>query len=112
MSDAEVSQVAPKPAGLCLVPAQQCESAVGGGSAGASPSHNVSIAFVGETLKLTVAFASMLFYADPVTFYSTVCSYRTMEYAQASRWILMEPAELLFSFAAQLVYSGDKGEYS
>lgn len=51
----------------------------------------------------------MLFYADPVTFYSTVCGYRTMEYAQTSRWVLMEPAELLFGYASKLVYVGDKG---
>uniref|UniRef100_A0A1Y1JT47 DNA repair endonuclease XPF n=2 Tax=Photinus pyralis TaxID=7054 RepID=A0A1Y1JT47_PHOPY len=49
-----------------------------------------------------------LLYADPVTFYNLVCSYRTMEYAQTCTWILFEPAELMFTYASTLVFSGDK----
>lgn len=32
-----------------------------------------------------------------------------MEYAHNATWVLFEPAELLFTYAGQLVYSGDKG---
>ncbi|KAK5647030.1 hypothetical protein RI129_005494 [Pyrocoelia pectoralis] len=49
-----------------------------------------------------------LLYADPITFYNLICSYRTMEYAQTCTWILFEPAELMFTYASSLVFSGDK----
>ncbi|KAK4880325.1 hypothetical protein RN001_008471 [Aquatica leii] len=49
-----------------------------------------------------------LMYADPITFYMLVCSYRRSEYAQTCTWILFEPAELLFTYAASLVFTGDK----
>lgn len=49
-------------------------------------------------------------YADPVTFYSTLSSYRTMEYAQTATWVLTEPAEMLFSQAGSLIFTGDRGK--
>ena len=48
-------------------------------------------------------------YADPVSFYSTLSSYRSMEYAQTATWVLLEPAEMLFSQASSLIFTGDKG---
>ncbi|XP_018577642.1 DNA repair endonuclease XPF [Anoplophora glabripennis] len=50
---------------------------------------------------------TMLF-SDSVTFYNIVSGYRTMEYAQSSSWVLLEPAELLFSQSYSLVYNNDK----
>ncbi|XP_044268362.1 DNA repair endonuclease XPF isoform X2 [Tribolium madens] len=47
-------------------------------------------------------------YADPVTFYSTLSTYRSMEYAQTATWVLTEPAELLFSQAGSLIFTGDR----
>ncbi|KAJ3660762.1 hypothetical protein Zmor_005196 [Zophobas morio] len=47
-------------------------------------------------------------YADPVSFYSTLSSYRSMEYAQTATWVLLEPAEMLFSQASSLIFTGDK----
>ncbi|KAF5287071.1 hypothetical protein FQA39_LY16056 [Lamprigera yunnana] len=49
-----------------------------------------------------------LLYTDPITFYTTVCSYRTLEYAQNCTWILFEPAELLFTYTNSLIFTGDK----
>lgn len=48
-------------------------------------------------------------YSDPITFYSTLSSYRTMEYAQTATWVWSEPAEMLFSQASTLIFTGDKG---
>lgn len=53
-------------------------------------------------------FSTML-YADPVTFYSILTGYRSMEYAQTSTWVLLEPAELLFTYTKQLVLSQKDG---
>ncbi|KAH0822060.1 hypothetical protein GEV33_000731 [Tenebrio molitor] len=47
-------------------------------------------------------------YSDPITFYSTLSSYRTMEYAQTATWVWSEPAEMLFSQASTLIFTGDK----
>lgn len=52
---------------------------------------------------------STMFYSDPVTFYTTVMGYRTMEYAQKANWVLLQPAELLFSQIKSYIFSGDKG---
>ncbi|KAF5277730.1 hypothetical protein FQR65_LT03710 [Abscondita terminalis] len=49
-----------------------------------------------------------MMYSDPITFYTLVSKYRTMEYAQSSMWVLFEPAELLFTYAASLVFTGGK----
>ncbi|KAJ8916739.1 hypothetical protein NQ315_013944 [Exocentrus adspersus] len=49
-----------------------------------------------------------MLYSDPVTFYSIVSGYRTKEYAQNASWVLLEPAELLFSQSHSLVYNKDK----
>lgn len=54
---------------------------------------------------------STMLYTDPVTFYSILNQYRTMEYARTAIWVLLEPAELLFTHANSLVYSGDKGKH-
>lgn len=50
-----------------------------------------------------------MLYADPVTFYSILSTYRSMEYAQTSTWVLLQPAELLFTYAKQLVLSNKDG---
>lgn len=50
-----------------------------------------------------------MLYTDPVTFYSMLTSYRSKEYAQSSTWVLLEPAELLFTYAKQLVLSDADG---
>ncbi|RZC36084.1 DNA repair endonuclease XPF, partial [Asbolus verrucosus] len=47
-------------------------------------------------------------YSDPVTFYSTLSTYRSMEYAQTATWVLSEPAEMLFTQASSLIFTGDK----
>lgn len=52
-----------------------------------------------------------MMYTDPVTFYSLISEYRSVEYAQTSTWVLLEPAETLFTYAKQLVFS-DKGEFN
>lgn len=50
-----------------------------------------------------------MLYTDPVTFYSTLCNYRSLEYAKKSNWVLLQPAELLFTQAKSLIYDNDKG---
>lgn len=50
-----------------------------------------------------------MFYMDPVTFYSLLSNYRSKEYAQTSTWVLLEPAELLFTYAKQLVLTEGNG---
>lgn len=50
-----------------------------------------------------------MLYSDPVTFFSIISGYRSMEYAQTSTWVLLEPAELLFSYAKQLVLTEKDG---
>lgn len=52
-----------------------------------------------------------MFYTDSVTFYSILSNYRSKEYAQTSTWVLLEPAELLFTYAKQLVFCGKDGIY-
>lgn len=51
-----------------------------------------------------------MFYTDAVTFYSVLSQYRSKEYAQTSTWVLHEPAEMLFTYAKQLVYSKQDGK--
>lgn len=46
-----------------------------------------------------------MMYTDPITFYSILLGYRTMEYAQTATWVLLEPAELLFTYAKKLVFT-------
>lgn len=53
-----------------------------------------------------------MLYSDPVTFYANVCCYRTIEYVQTSTWVLLEPAELLFTYSGTLVFSGNRGTKS
>lgn len=48
-----------------------------------------------------------MLYTDPVTFYSILSGYRTKEYAQTATWVLLEPAELLFNYAKELIYNSD-----
>lgn len=50
-----------------------------------------------------------MLYSDPVTFYSMLSEYRTMEYAQTSTWVLAQPADLLFQHAQELIFSKGKG---
>lgn len=51
----------------------------------------------------------IMFYSDPVTYYTMVVSYRTKEYAQKANWVLLQPAELLFSQINSFIFTGDKG---
>lgn len=54
---------------------------------------------------------SSMFYSDPITFYSILSNYRTMEYAQNSTWVLLQPAELLFTTGSSLIFTGDRGNF-
>lgn len=49
-----------------------------------------------------------MFHSDPVTFYSSIISYRTKEYAQNATWVLLEPAELLFTHANSFIFNNNK----
>lgn len=49
-----------------------------------------------------------MLYTDPVTFYSTLNNYRSVEYAQRSTWVFLQPADALFTHATSLVYGKDK----
>lgn len=53
---------------------------------------------------------STLLYTDPVTFYSILSGYRTKEYAQTAMWVLLEPADLLFTSAKQLIFNENNGK--
>ncbi|XP_017772571.1 PREDICTED: DNA repair endonuclease XPF isoform X1 [Nicrophorus vespilloides] len=59
-------------------------------------------------LKILRHLLISLFYSDPVSFYTTLMTYRTLEYAQTSLWVLMEPANQLFANAAALVFNTKK----
>lgn len=50
-----------------------------------------------------------MLHSDAITFYSVIRQYRTMEYVQNSTWILHKSADLLFTYADNLVFTGDKG---
>lgn len=62
-----------------------------------------------EDILIFIIYSRTLLYADPITFYSTVCGYRKMEYAQTSNWVFLQPAELLFTYASSLIFKGDRG---
>ncbi|KAG5880660.1 hypothetical protein JTB14_022822 [Gonioctena quinquepunctata] len=49
-----------------------------------------------------------MFHSDPVTFYSVVSKYRTMEYAQTATWVLLETADLLFSQMNSFIFNSEK----
>nr|XP_023011814.1 DNA repair endonuclease XPF [Leptinotarsa decemlineata] len=49
-----------------------------------------------------------MFHNDPVTFYSVVSKYRTMEYAQTATWVLSQTSELLFSQMNSFIFNSDK----
>ncbi|KAL3282354.1 hypothetical protein HHI36_005541 [Cryptolaemus montrouzieri] len=49
-----------------------------------------------------------MLYSDPITFYSMLLEYRKSEYARNNNWVLLKPAELLFSHVSSLVFTGDK----
>lgn len=48
--------------------------------------------------------------SDAVTFYTVVIGYRSMEYARNSTWVLLEPAEALFSQINSFVFDTKKGK--
>lgn len=50
-----------------------------------------------------------MFHSDPVSFYSTVKEYRTKEYVQTANWVLLDPADLLFSQADTFIFNADRG---
>lgn len=50
-----------------------------------------------------------MLYSDPVTFYSMLAECRTMEYAQTSTWVLLQPADLLFEHAKNLIFNKNLG---
>lgn len=50
-----------------------------------------------------------LLHSDSITFYSILSQYKTSEYAQSSTWVLHKSADQLFTYADQLVFSGDRG---
>ncbi|XP_044750246.1 DNA repair endonuclease XPF [Coccinella septempunctata] len=50
---------------------------------------------------------SML-YSDPISFYSLLLEYRKAEYARNNNWVLLKPAELLFSHVNSLIFTGDR----
>lgn len=60
--------------------------------------------------QLNFNFHRTMLYTDPITFYSILSGYRTMEYAQTSTWVLLEPAELLFTYAKQLIFTDKNGK--
>ncbi|CAH1113748.1 unnamed protein product, partial [Psylliodes chrysocephalus] len=49
-----------------------------------------------------------MFHSDPVSFYSTVKEYRTKEYVQTANWVLLDPADLLFSQADTFIFNADR----
>lgn len=53
--------------------------------------------------------SSTMLYTDSATFYSILTSYRSKEYAQTSTWVLLEPAEHLFTYTKQLVLNEKDG---
>ncbi|XP_025829916.1 DNA repair endonuclease XPF isoform X2 [Agrilus planipennis] len=50
----------------------------------------------------------VMLHEDPVTFYATLLKYRSREYAQISHWVLLEPAELLFTYSSCFVYGANR----
>ncbi|KAH1013455.1 hypothetical protein HUJ04_002439 [Dendroctonus ponderosae] len=50
----------------------------------------------------------LMFYSDPISFYSTILEYRKADYARTVDWVLSQSAELLFRDAKALIYSADK----
>lgn len=50
-----------------------------------------------------------MLYSDPISFYSLLLEYRKAEYARNNNWVLLKPAELLFSHANSLIFTGDRG---
>lgn len=52
---------------------------------------------------------SSMFNCDPVSFYSLLLEYRKAEYALKNNWVLLKPAELLFSRVSSLIFTGDRG---
>ncbi|XP_072390413.1 DNA repair endonuclease XPF isoform X1 [Diabrotica undecimpunctata] len=49
-----------------------------------------------------------MFHSDPVSYYSSVMGYRSKEYAQQATWVLLEPAELLFSQVSSFIFNEKK----
>lgn len=49
-----------------------------------------------------------MFNCDPVSFYSLLLEYRKAEYALKNNWVLLKPAELLFSRVSSLIFTGDR----
>ncbi|GJQ83429.1 mei-9 [Trypoxylus dichotomus] len=62
-------------------------------------------------LKTLQHLITTMLYSDPVTFYSMLAECRTMEYAQTSTWVLLQPADLLFESVKDLIFNKN-GELS
>ncbi|KAI4455160.1 dna repair endonuclease xpf [Holotrichia oblita] len=59
-------------------------------------------------LKTLQHLITTMLYSDPVTFYSMLAECRTMEYAQTSTWVLLQPADLLFEHSRDLIFNKNK----
>ncbi|CAG9863066.1 unnamed protein product [Phyllotreta striolata] len=61
-----------------------------------------------EDLKTLRQLMVTMFHTDPISFYSAALNCRSKEYAQRANWVLLEPAELLFSQVNSFVFNKDK----
>ncbi|CAH1175922.1 unnamed protein product [Phaedon cochleariae] len=59
-------------------------------------------------LKILRHIMIVMLHSDAVTFYSLISQYRTMEYAQTATWVLLSPAELLFTQVNSFIFNNNK----